>query len=220
MRLAISEDGSEVVFTSADRLTPAAAVGEEDAYEFHWADGASLDGEVGLLANGHRFSGFATSPLRAIDASGRDAYLESPQQLVAQHTSTALALYDARIDGGFPAPVSPVECEGEACHGAIGVAPSLSAPSSTGTPTVGNLTPGTTAFPSPTGAKPKPKPLTRAQKLARALKACAKDKSKKKRATCRAQARRRYGPVKKAEQEEEGLADPPLTGPSRSMATQ
>jgi hypothetical protein len=42
-----------------------------------------------------------------------------------------------------------------------------------------------------------PKSLTRAQKLAKALKACHKMKSKSKRAACVKQARKRYGPVKK-----------------------
>ncbi len=42
-----------------------------------------------------------------------------------------------------------------------------------------------------------PKKLTRAQLLARALKACHKQQSKRKRASCIRQARRRYGPVVK-----------------------
>jgi phosphodiesterase/alkaline phosphatase D-like protein len=43
---------------------------------------------------------------------------------------------------------------------------------------------------------PKPKPLTRAQKLSKALKACQK-KPKKQRASCKRQAEKKYGPVKK-----------------------
>ena len=42
-----------------------------------------------------------------------------------------------------------------------------------------------------------PKALTRAQKLAKALKACHKMKSKSKRAACQKQAKKRYGPLKK-----------------------
>jgi hypothetical protein len=42
------------------------------------------------------------------------------------------------------------------------------------------------------------KPLTRAQKLAKALKECKKKKNKKKRAACKAQAKRKYGPISKA----------------------
>ena len=42
------------------------------------------------------------------------------------------------------------------------------------------------------------KPLTRAQKLAKALKECKKKKNKKKRAACKAQANKKYGPISKA----------------------
>jgi hypothetical protein len=52
------------------------------------------------------------------------------------------------------------------------------------------------AFPMEVKAGPPMKTLTRAQKLAKALKVCAK-KSKKKRVGCEKQARRKYGPVKK-----------------------
>ncbi len=45
-------------------------------------------------------------------------------------------------------------------------------------------------------AKPQPKALTRAQKLAAALKACHKKARGKKRASCERQARKRYGPLK------------------------
>jgi hypothetical protein len=43
---------------------------------------------------------------------------------------------------------------------------------------------------------PKPKPLTRAQKLSNGLKACQK-KPKKQRASCKRQAEKKYGPIKK-----------------------
>jgi len=56
----------------------------------------------------------------------------------------------------------------------------------------------TPVFPPVKEAKPSTKkPLTRAQKLAKALKACKKDKSKSKRGACEKQARKQYGPTKK-----------------------
>jgi hypothetical protein len=61
---------------------------------------------------------------------------------------------------------------------------------------------GATTLPLPSIAEPPiskpapPKPLTQAQKLAKALKACQK-KPKKKRASCKRQAEKKYGPVKK-----------------------
>jgi hypothetical protein len=55
-----------------------------------------------------------------------------------------------------------------------------------------------TAIAFPTEPKPTtPKSLTRAQKLANALKACHKKKSKSKRAACVKQAHKQYGPLKK-----------------------
>jgi hypothetical protein len=56
----------------------------------------------------------------------------------------------------------------------------------------GNLAPTPAAT-----VKPRAKPLTRAQKLAKTLKACG-EKPKRKRAACRQQARKRYGPIHKA----------------------
>ena len=55
----------------------------------------------------------------------------------------------------------------------------------------GNLTPGSTSFPAPT--QPKPKPLSRAQKLAKALEQCRKDKAKRKKLACEKQAKKKYG---------------------------
>jgi hypothetical protein len=50
----------------------------------------------------------------------------------------------------------------------------------------------------------KAKPLTNAQKLAKALKACKKDKSKGKRATCEKQARKRYATTKAKKKKKKG----------------
>jgi len=47
-------------------------------------------------------------------------------------------------------------------------------------------------------SKPKTAAQIRAEKLAKALRACKKDRVKKKRAACEASARKKYGPAKKA----------------------
>jgi hypothetical protein len=61
------------------------------------------------------------------------------------------------------------------------------------------ITPSTTPIvtPKPSTAPPKPKPLTKAQKLTKALKVCRKIKQHKRRVSCEKQARARYGPKKK-----------------------
>jgi hypothetical protein len=53
------------------------------------------------------------------------------------------------------------------------------------------------AFPTETTGLRGTKALTSAQKLAKALKACNKDRSRSKRASCEKQARKKYGPGKK-----------------------
>jgi hypothetical protein len=55
-------------------------------------------------------------------------------------------------------------------------------------------------FPTETGTTPSTsKPLTRAQKLSKALKACKRDKRKTKRAKCQREARAKYGAKKKSQ---------------------
>jgi hypothetical protein len=66
----------------------------------------------------------------------------------------------------------------------------------------GNGAPQGAVLPSTT-SKPPPKPLTRAQKLAKALKACKKLKKKKKREACVKQAKKKYG-AKKASKKHGG----------------
>lgn len=125
--------------------------------------------------------------------SGADIFFETADQLVPQDTDTQRDLYDARIDGGFPPPAVPTSCE-EDCQGAPGSQPLFGAPSSTTFSGPGNLASPPETKPAP---KPKLKPLTRAQKLAKAMKAC-RSKPKQARGACDKQARKRYGPSKTA----------------------
>jgi hypothetical protein len=61
---------------------------------------------------------------------------------------------------------------------------------------LGNLPAGPLVFPTES-AKAKPKPLTKAEDLSKALKLCRRDKSKKRRVVCEKVARRRHGAVRK-----------------------
>ena len=92
-------------------------------------------------------------------------------------------------------PVSPPPCDNEAsCKPAPEPQPSIyGLPSSATFAGPGNFAP-----PAPAAVNPKPKPLTRAQKLAKALKACRGDQKKSKRMACERAARKRYGAKPKA----------------------
>lgn len=200
---AISEDGQDIVFSTAERLQadddnggsgPSSCemtkftVSEEtagcDVYEWH-------NGVVSMISDGRDPKG---SGAPVISASGRDIFFFTHTQLVGQDTDALQDLYDARIDGGFPAPTPESSCAGEACQGAPSTAPTFSAPGTQSFTGGGNLTPGSTAFPAPAEPKPKPKRLTRAQKLAKALARCRRDKNARTRATCYARAKKRYSP--------------------------
>jgi len=213
---AITEDGSEVVFMTAEQLQADANSGSTPSCDFSsstdneavssagcqvylWhecAGGRCADGESGVVNLISYGQGPAEGGLAAISGSGSDIFFETKSELVAQDTDELGDIYDAHIDGGFPAPTPEPSCSGEACQGASSGPPSFG---SSGTSTFtagGNLTPGSTSFPPP--EETKPKPLTRAQKLTKALKQCKTDKAKKKRLTCEKQARKQYAPIKKA----------------------
>jgi hypothetical protein len=182
-RRVISEDGSTVVFESSQALTAQVHGGADNVYL--WRGGNVYLISDGTLAGDQ--AGLGKAGLVGIDASGQNVYFTTEAQLVGQDTDELSDLYDARIDGGFPAP-KVNECIGEACQGASPVALAPAMPGSLSPSGVGNFTPPTV---KPTSS-PKPKSLTRAEKLAKALQLCEKDKSKKKRTKCEAVAHKRY----------------------------
>lgn len=225
--LAVSNDGSYVFFESGDGLTAGASdevilneVRAEphyasNVYEYHSdvssQDGSIADGNVRLISDGYDRSITKSIEsgvkLYGTDASGGDVFFRTGDPLVGQDTNTQLDVYDARVDGGFPAPVSPVSCEegaaagGNACQGEpLTMLPFAAQPASTTTRGGENASPSLPTVPpsvSETKAKPKAKPLTRAQKLTSALRAC-KRESRRKRAVCRTRAEQRFGVTIKA----------------------
>jgi hypothetical protein len=153
----MSNDGSYVFFMSPVGLTPG-ALNEaplqggggvaENVYEWH-------EGRVYLISDG-RDVGKAYSPCNSTaipsdvclvgsDGSGANVFFSSADQLTGQETGGQEEVYDARICTASepctqPAP-PPVPCEGEACHGAPGGVPLLSAPGSVAFAGPGNLAP-------------------------------------------------------------------------------
>jgi hypothetical protein len=194
---AISENGAYVIFTTAERLqaddtntgaTPSCSFPISnatgcDVYEWH-------EGAVSMVSPGNDPASVSTTAA-AMSASGSDIFLLTRTQLVGQDTDQLIDVYDARIDGGFPAPRPEPSCSGESCQGSQSAPPAFGAVASASFAGGGNLIPGPTSFPPPGEAKPKS--LSRAQKLARALKVCRRGgKSKAKRAACERAARRKY----------------------------
>jgi hypothetical protein len=200
-QLALSEDGSYVVFESADGLTPQAlnnvvidSQGDKahNVYEYH-------DGNVFLISDGHDVSvaGNGTGSnvsLLGISQSGADIYFKTASQLVPQDVDTQQDIYDARMGGGFALSASPAECVGEACQGTLAATPFAPVPGSASQLGGDNLTPA----PPPKAGKPKTAAEITAEKLSKALKACRAKRNKKQRAACEDKARKRYRSKSKA----------------------
>ena len=188
--LAVSSDGKRVVFTSAARLVPQVEDrGAPNVYQYQEED-------VYLLSDGRDDSMVGNEPtvkLFGTTASGQDVFFSTADQLVPQGVVAQDALYDAREEGGFPAPIVTPGCVGETCRGTTEATPQLQLPATLDQVGGDNL-------PPPVESKPvsKRKPLTRAQKLAKALKACRAKRNKRKLARCEAQARKQYGTKSKS----------------------
>jgi hypothetical protein len=200
----MSDDGSSVFFMSAIGLTPHALDSvrtgtdnqgnpeyAQNVYEWH-AGQVSLISDGRDTANPVSVSGcpvlHSAVCLFGTDQSGQNVFFTTADQLVPQDTDTQVDFYDARVGGGIPFTPPPEPCQGEACQGAPTAPPIFATPASVTLNGPGNLAP-----PTP---PQKPKPLTSAQKLAKALKACRIKHDKHKRAACERQARKRYGPTK------------------------
>jgi hypothetical protein len=190
-------------FNAADALVPQDTNNVEDVYQYEPAGigdctsssstfSSSSAGCVNLISSG---SSKEESAFLDASESGDEAFFLTASRLTPSDVDGALDVYDAHICSASspcpPAPPPPAPaCEGDACQ-------SPSAPPNDATP--GSLTykgPGNASPPPP--AKVKARPLTKAQLLARALKACKAKKPKHKRLSCEKQARKRYAAKKSA----------------------
>jgi hypothetical protein len=176
-------DSGQVFFDTKTPLLAAARNGQQNVYEYG-------EGMLHLLSSG---TSEGPSFFYEASADGNDVYLITAQELVKGADSADLAIYDARVGGGFPAaPEQPAPCSGETCSGPQGAAFSPPAIASEAVSGQGNLQPE-----APKAVTTKPKPLTNARKLAKALKACRARRARHTRAVCESQARKRYGPKTK-----------------------
>jgi hypothetical protein len=203
-------DTGRLFFNAADSLVKEDVnKGKADVYQYEplgvgdCAKENTTGGCVSLIS-----SGKSAQESTFLDASenGNDVFFLTSSALIPSlDTDKAFDIYDARVCAGPGAeeacpttalpPAAP--CEGEECRAAP--APAVSPPATLGSATTsssGNLSSApVTQQVLGTKTTTKPKPLTRAQKLAAALKSCKKKyKSKKtKRAACEKQARKKYG---------------------------
>jgi hypothetical protein len=185
----VSNSGGRVFFDSLEPLVGRDQNGTLDVYEWERNGEGSCgqaDGCVYLISGG---TGPQTNASYLLDASesGDDVFFATRSQLLAEDTNEGMDVYDARV--GAVQPPQPNQCQGTACQGAPPAPPTFATPSSVTFNGTGNFPGGRESNRSLV----KPKPLTRAQKLAAALKVCKRDKKKSKRVACEKAARSKYG---------------------------
>ena len=211
----LSNNG-RLFFDSPDPLVSADVNHKEDVYEYEPADvgdcqagvaGASETYEpgtgacVGLISSGTSSQESAFLDASATGAAngegaegGGDVFFLTASELASQDDDQAFDIYDAHECTASSPCVSPLASTAppacttaDSCRAAPAPAPSIyGAPASATFNGPGDLTP------VPLVAV-KPKVETKAEKLAKALKACRKDRRKAKRRKCEKTARRTYG---------------------------
>ncbi len=193
-------DSGRLFFNSSDALAPQDTNGVENVYEYEPAGAgsctsssttfsASSGGCVASIS-----SGTSTEESAFLDASegGEDVFFLTSAKLVVADEGSALEVYDAHVcSAAAPcataAVSSPLPCAtAEVCKAPPPSSPALGLPASLTFSGAGNMAPSVSKLVTK-------KTLTRTQKLAKALAACRKKKSKRKRAVCEKQARKSYG---------------------------
>ncbi len=203
-------DSGRLFFDSSDALVPQDVNGREDVYEYEsegvgscqppaYGQSASVvfsgvaDGCVGLISAG---TGTGDSAFFDASASGNDVFFTTEDGLVAQDKDGVSDMYDARVctvaEPCSQSPVASPPCSTtDSCRAAPAPPPGVfGAPASATFAGAGNVapTPVETAKPR---TKRKTAAQVRAEKLAKALRACGK-RPRRKRAACDARARKRY----------------------------
>ena len=195
-------DSGRLFFDSPQQLIPQAMNGKEDVYEYQpngVGSCSEAQGCVSLIS-----SGSAKQEAAFVEASenGDDAFFVTAQPLVAADHDTNYDLYDARVCTSASPCLTSEESSLRPCETSKTCKPGSTPPASFATPATGTPGQGSTGTQQPAAAsKPKPgstpKPPTHAQRLAKALKACRKDRNRHKRQTCVRHARKEFGQSKK-----------------------
>jgi hypothetical protein len=185
---AVAGNGGRVLFDSVEPLVSGDNNGLQDVYEWERNGEGSCQtggGCVYLLSSG---SSADISALIGASANGNDAFIATRAQLSPLDEGEYFMLYDARVDGVAPTPAGG--CERGGCEREGAALPSFP-------------TPPTTTFSDSESAPasattPVSKPLTTAQKLAKALRSCRTKRDTRKRLSCERGARKRYPTQKSA----------------------
>jgi hypothetical protein len=191
----MSASGNRVFFNSKEALVPEDQNNRTDVYEWEApGEGTCAVGGPAYSSADHGclylLSGGTSTEYSAFldaDETGSNVFIATRAQLTGQNHGETYAVYDARV--GAPAPPASTACTGTGCQGVPGAPPSFATPASVTFAGIGDFPPQQQAV--------KQAPVTNAQKLTKALRACRKHKNKHVRTSCERTAQRTYGKKKK-----------------------
>lgn len=123
-------DSGRLFFNANDALVPQDSNGTGDVYEFEppAGEGQPTSNDCSTSSSSFRAvsggclslisSGTSKQESAFLDASesGDDVFFLTASKLVPKDIDSARDVYDARVGGGEPAIVKPVECSGDACQ--------------------------------------------------------------------------------------------------------
>lgn len=190
----MSENGRRIFFETKQPLVSWDTNSTRDVYEWEEAgEGSCSSAAVSSITGGCTFlvsggESLDQSYLVDADSTGSNVFIthRGPLGQIAVPASQ-YEMYDVRVGGGFPG--APAGCAGPGCSRGGSPAQSvLGAPASEGFVSTGNFSPVTTPK-----ARGKSLVQLKQERLSKALKACHRLESKKKRAACERSARGRYG---------------------------
>jgi hypothetical protein len=171
--VAVSNSGERVLYDSYPAENASYIIDE-------WMSG-QID-QLSPLGSSYRYEVLGTTGPEL-----ENVFFASNDGLVAQDENAGTTdIYDARIDGGFPAPSAPAN-ENQTPNPTVPMPTAYTPNLTPATVTLSRLAPDTST-PSVITAKSLPK----AANLTKALQVCKKDKKKSKRAACEKRARKRY----------------------------
>jgi len=110
----LSADGSRLFFESDDGIADKDTNSQTDVYEWEANGGGGCLSVFGCVAP---ISSVVKGGGTFVDASadGSDVFFLTGDSLVSTDPGS-IDLYDARVNGGFPAPVEPITCVGDGCQ--------------------------------------------------------------------------------------------------------
>ena len=197
---AMSDNGEYVFFDSPARLVPQAESHTLHVYEWREGHGIALisspnDPEPSYFLGYSPYQYTPKGSTTPVKVEGGNVFFGTHAKLVPQDTNTVGNVFDARICEPEspciqPPPGETTQCEGSTCqHPPIAPAD----PTPTLLPPV--ALPGE---PPPPPPKKETAAQIKAKHLAVALRLCRKKTNRHKRKVCEAQAKKKYGPAKKA----------------------